>query len=146
MEEKEIENKIDITGKDIPKLDHLVPDSDKTGENSQENNIHADKKIENSKTQSTIGDYFAKTKVISNDENNLENVKNAVKLSEMDPKDRFIKELLDIHGKEEENPEHIPQWWDHPAQKDPMLILMSWEQIRKVVLNLFPQIGMENCL
>ena len=60
----------------------------------------------------------------------------------MDPKDRFIKELLDVHGKEEKNPEHVPQWWDHPAQKDPMLIHMSWEQIRKIVLNLFPQIGM----
>ena len=62
----------------------------------------------------------------------------------MDPKDRFIKELLDVHGKEEKNPEHVPQWWDHPAQKDPMLIHMSWEQIRKIVLNLFPQIGMKD--
>ena len=65
-------------------------------------------------------------------------------LSKMDPKDRFIKELLDVHGKEEKNPEHVPQWWDHPAQKDPMLIHMSWEQIRKIVLNLFPQIGMKD--
>lgn len=47
IEEKEIEGKIDITGKNIPKLLDLVPDSKKT----DENNIHTDENTKDSKTK-----------------------------------------------------------------------------------------------
>ena len=74
-------------------------------------------------------------------EDNLENctIKIAELNLELEAKNKLILELLNAHRHEIKQQEQ-PQWWEHAAQKEPLLVKMSWDQVQKNINHLFPHV------
>ena len=61
----------------------------------------------------------------------------------LEAQEKMIQALLAAQTSEHEVNVEAPPWWDHSAQREPLLVKMSWEQIAINVTEQYPEVAQE---
>ena len=127
---------------------NLIEIANPVGNTDENKAPNAEKKeVINEDENKPLNVALAEEKEVSKSTGNKESGDEAEKLRRMSMKleaqEKMIQALLAAQTTEHEAKADPPPWWDHSAQREPLLVKMSWEQIAINITEQYPEVAQE---
>ena len=113
---------------------NLIEIANPVGRSNDENNDEKDESI-------ALSDEKEVTSETVNKESGDEKLRRMS--MKLEAQEKMIQALLAAQTSEHEVNIEAPPWWDHSAQREPLLVKMSWEQIAINVTEQYPEVAQE---